>query len=69
LTIYYHSTEHDQELLRHRGLLQEAEGAITAKAREHEEFQVVKAQKIAHLQEELQDYEEEVQEHEFELTN
>jgi hypothetical protein len=34
LTIYRHSTEHDQELLWHHDLLREAEEATTVKARE-----------------------------------
>jgi hypothetical protein len=34
LTIYRRSTEHDQELLRHCGLLRDAEVATVAKARE-----------------------------------
>jgi hypothetical protein len=38
LTIYHHSTEHDQELLSHRGLLQEAEEATAGNACELEEF-------------------------------
>jgi hypothetical protein len=38
LTIYRHSIERDQELLRRRSLLQEAEEATTTKAGELEEF-------------------------------
>jgi hypothetical protein len=38
LTIYRRSTERDQELLRHRSLLREAEEATAAKARELEDF-------------------------------
>jgi ribulose-5-phosphate 4-epimerase/fuculose-1-phosphate aldolase len=38
LTIYRCLTERDQELLRHRGLLREAEEATAAKAHELEEF-------------------------------
>jgi hypothetical protein len=59
LTIYRRSTERDQELLRHCGLLPEAEEATTAKAHELGKFQAVKAEEIVHLHEE----------HEFELTN
>jgi hypothetical protein len=46
LTIYRHSTERDQELVMHRGLLREAEEATTAKAHELEEFQATKAEEI-----------------------
>jgi hypothetical protein len=42
LTIYRCSTEHDQELLQHYGLLREAKEATAAKARELEGSQVVK---------------------------
>jgi septal ring factor EnvC (AmiA/AmiB activator) len=38
LTIYRQSTKRDQELLRHRGLVREAEEATAAKTGELEEF-------------------------------
>jgi hypothetical protein len=49
LTIYHRSTERDQELLRHRSLLREAEEATATKAHDLEEFQAVKAEEITHL--------------------
>jgi hypothetical protein len=61
LTIYRRSTKHDLELLRHHGFLWEAKEATAAKAHELEEFQAMKAEEIAHLQEEQHDCEEEVQ--------
>jgi hypothetical protein len=42
LTIYRCSTERNQELLRHRGLLREAEEATTAKYRELMDFEAAK---------------------------
>jgi chromosome segregation ATPase len=69
LIIYGRSIEHDQELLRHRGLLREAEEATIAMARELEDFQAAKAQEIENLKEELHEHEEELQEHEIELAN
>jgi hypothetical protein len=38
LTIYHRSTECNQELLQHRGLLREAKEATIAKAQELEDF-------------------------------
>jgi hypothetical protein len=51
LIIYGRSIEHDQELLRHRDLLREAEEATIAMARELEDFQAAKAQEIENLKE------------------
>jgi hypothetical protein len=39
---YRRSTEHDQELLRHRVLLRMAEEAAKVRARDFEEFQTLK---------------------------
>jgi chromosome segregation ATPase len=55
-----HSSEHDQELLRHRVLLQTAEEATTVKDDELEELQVVKNQEIKNMQEEMEELEEEL---------
>jgi chromosome segregation ATPase len=63
-TIYRRLTERDQELLRHRSLLREAEEATIAKARGLEDLQVDRAQEIEDLQER-----EELQEQEIELMN
>jgi hypothetical protein len=43
LTIYRRSTEHYQDLLRHRNLLRKAEEATIAKAHELEDFHAAKA--------------------------
>jgi hypothetical protein len=50
-----HSSERDQELLRHRVLLWTTEEATKVKAREFEEFQTVKDLEINNMQEEVQD--------------
>jgi hypothetical protein len=60
LNSYHRSSEHDQELLRHRVLLRTIEGAAAIKAHEFEEFQVAKDQEIENLQGELEGCEEEV---------
>jgi hypothetical protein len=61
-----HSSEHDQELLRHCVLLRMAEEAAKVKACEFEEFQTVKDLEIQNMQEEL---EEEVPDRGVVLTN
>jgi hypothetical protein len=53
LTVYRHSTKHDQELLRHHDLLCEAEEATAMKARELMDFQAAKAQEIEDMQDEF----------------
>jgi hypothetical protein len=50
-----HSSERDQELLRHRVLLWTTEEATKVKAHEFEEFQTVKDLEINNMQEEVQD--------------
>jgi chromosome segregation ATPase len=55
-----HSSEHDQELLRHSVLLRTAEEATTVKADELEELQVVKNQEIKNMQGEMEELEEEL---------
>jgi hypothetical protein len=61
-----HSSERDQELLRHCVLLRTAEEATKVKASEFEELQTVNDLEIQNMQEEL---EEEVQDHGVALTN
>jgi hypothetical protein len=63
------SSEHDQELLRHRVLLQMAEESAKVKACEFEEFQTAKDLEIQGMQEELEELEEEVQDRGVALTN
>jgi hypothetical protein len=63
------SSEHDQELLRHRVLLQMAEESANVKACEFEEFQTAKDLEIQGMQEELEELEEEVQDRGVALTN
>jgi chromosome segregation ATPase len=63
------SSEHDQELLRHRVLLQMAEESTKVKACEFEEFQTAKDLEIQGMQEELEELEEEVQDRGVALTN
>jgi hypothetical protein len=60
------SSKRDQELLRHRVLLQMAEESAKVKAREFEELQTVKDLEIQGMQEKL---EEEVQDHGVALAN
>jgi hypothetical protein len=50
-----HSSERDQELLRHCVLLRTAEEAIKVNAHEFEEFQTVKDLEIQNMQEELEE--------------
>jgi hypothetical protein len=63
------SYERDQELLRHRVLLQTVEESAKVKARELEEFQTVKDLEIQGIQEELDELEEEVQDRGVALAN
>jgi hypothetical protein len=60
------SSKRDQELLRHRVLLQMAEESAKVKAREFEELQTVKDLEIQGMQEKL---EEEVHDHGVALAN
>jgi hypothetical protein len=61
LSSLHHSSEHDQELLRHRILLRTAEESAHVKACEFEEYQTAKDLEIQGMQEELEELEEEVQ--------
>jgi hypothetical protein len=54
------SSERDQELLQHRVLLLTVEESAKVKAREFEEFQTVKDLEIQDMQEELEEFEEEM---------
>jgi uncharacterized membrane-anchored protein YhcB (DUF1043 family) len=64
-----HSSEREQELLRHRVLLRMAEESAKAKAREFEEYQTVKDLEIQGMHEELEELEEEVRDHGVALAN
>jgi chromosome segregation ATPase len=69
LSSHRHSSERDQELLRHRVLLRTAEESAKVKARKFEEFQTTKDLEIQGMQEELEELEEVVQDHAVALAN
>jgi hypothetical protein len=63
------SSERDQELLRHRVLLQTAEKSTKVKACEFEEYQTAKDLEIQGMKEELEELEEEVQDRGVAIAN
>jgi chromosome segregation ATPase len=63
------SSERDQELLRHRALLQTAEESAKIKAHEFEEYQTTKDLEIQGMREELEELEEAVQDRGVALMN
>jgi hypothetical protein len=63
------SSEREQELLWHRVLLWMAKESAKVKAREFEEYQTVKDLEIYGMQEELEEFEEEVQDRGVALAN
>jgi hypothetical protein len=66
---YYQLCERNKELLRHRVLLRMVEESAKVKAREFEEFQMMKDLEIQNMQEELEELEKEVQDRGVTLAN
>jgi hypothetical protein len=69
LSSLHHSSERDQELLRHRAILWTIEESANVKARDFEEYQTAKDLEIQGMQEELEELEKEVQDRGVALVN